>query len=79
MNSQDSSKVTQKAQKILNTFMNEMDAVTISHQYTTSRPQSFREEGEAGLLASDEFRELFLQNATKRNSDAIITKKGDWV
>lgn len=72
------SKVTLKAQEILNSFMKEMDEVEIETKFNISRTNSTRDEKE-GLFASDEFREAFLDNGIKRNADAIVTKKGGWV
>lgn len=72
------SKVTLKAQEILNSFMKEMNEVEIESKFNLTRTISTREEKE-GLFASDEFREAFLNNGIKRNADAIVTKKGDWV
>ena len=74
----DSTQVSSKAQKILDSFMTEMNQISLDSNYSLKRNISFREE-EEGLLASDQFRESFLNNASKRSQDAIVTKKGDWV
>ena len=67
-----------KAQKILDVFMEEMKETSIDGNYNEHRDLSYRKE-EEGLFASDEFREAFLNNASRRSNDAILTKKGDWV
>ncbi|MFP4402163.1 MAG: hypothetical protein ACLFPL_02930 [Candidatus Nanoarchaeia archaeon] len=71
-------RVGKKAQEILDSFANQMNTTSIESSYTLQRHTSMREEGE-GNLASDEFREDFLNNAHKRSNDAIVTKKGEWV
>ena len=72
------SRVTSKAQEILNSFMDEMNSIEVETTFTLSRENCMREERK-GKFASDEFRENFLHNGVKRNADAIVTKKGDWV
>lgn len=73
----DNSQVNSKAQKILDSFMQEMQDITIEPQYNVTRKVSLREEGE-GEVASEEFRQDFLNNTTN-NGDAILANKGSWV
>jgi hypothetical protein len=70
--------ITKKAQEILDSFAEQMSTAHVKTSYNLSRSTMMREEGE-GNLASDEFREDFLNNAHSRSKDAIVTKKGDWV
>ena len=74
----DSKEVSLKAQKILDSFMKEMSLVELDSNYDLKREVCYRNE-EEGLLATDEFREAFLNNAMNRSQDAVITKKGNWV
>lgn len=70
-------KITSKAQEILNTFMKEMSSISVDNSHSILRKNNMRNEGLGGF-SNDEFREAFLNNAVKRNNNAIITKKGDW-
>ncbi|MCH8519477.1 MAG: hypothetical protein LAT82_01855 [Nanoarchaeota archaeon] len=74
----DSTQVSSKAQEILDSFMKEMNSISLNSNFNLNRKISYREEKE-GSLATDEFRDAFLNNAINRSQDAIITKKGDWV
>ncbi|MFT4244033.1 MAG: hypothetical protein ACMXYB_01095 [Candidatus Woesearchaeota archaeon] len=74
----DSKNASLKAKEILNIFMEEMNEILIDGNYNVIRNKSLRDEKE-GLFALDKFREAFLNNASKRSNDAILTRKGDWV
>lgn len=71
-------KITSKAQEILDDFMQEMNTIEIDSTFNLSRVKCMRDENE-GKFSNDSFREAFLNNAKKRNSSAIVTKKGEWV
>ena len=73
----DNSQVNEKAQEILDEFLQEMQDITINPTYNVTRKISLRDEGE-GEIASEEFREQFLNNAPN-NGDAILANKGAWV
>lgn len=70
--------ITKKAQEILNSFAEQINTTSLKSSYNLTRSTTMREEG-VGNVASDEFREDFLNNASARSNDAIVTKKGGWV
>lgn len=70
--------VLNKAQQILDTFLEKMKNIEIEPQYNVSRQNCLREELDKPSRPDAEFIEKFLNNAPNANSQAIITKKGEW-
>lgn len=73
-----SQNISNKAQEILDSFLEKMKNIEIEPTYNVTRKTCLREELDEPSKSDSEFIQNFLNNAPNSNQEAIITKKGDW-
>lgn len=70
--------IKKEAKNIMDNFMSSMKDIEVEDNFILIRDACYREEGE-GKVADEDFRQRFLSNAPKSNSESILAQKGAWV
>jgi len=70
-------KIKLEAKTIMDNFMKALSGIDVENEFVLNRKKTFRlDNGKSE--SSDEFRNIFLQNANKKTPDAILANKGEW-
>lgn len=69
-----------EAKQIMDKFIKQLDGIEVEKDFQIQREVFMREEQkETQKQDNFEFKQKFLENAANKNSDYILTKKGDWI
>ena len=77
----DHDKVKNEAKQIMDNFMESLKDIEVEEDFVLERKESYRDEQIKidNTIDNDDFKNIFLSNASNTKGDAILANKGDWV